>query len=406
VALVGALALPVAARAEGPGFRIGDRVVLHLGLISEIRYDSNVFYEPSNPSGAAILRLVPRLDIATRPTQRGGGAPHAIDFRLSVGMDYNEILSGDAALSGHRGFGVFANGLLTILPNYPFSIDISDNFTRTSQLPYQRGINYNLDRDTNEAGIRFRYHPGTGRLDLQLGYVFGLDMFEVEQLKDLNLIYNKINLRGSWKFFPKTALWIEAQETIYTYLRPGLLQHPDSYPLRVMAGVTGLLTFKLTLNVWIGYGNGFYVSGPSPNTAIGGLELRWRPTMLSTGALGYRHDFTNSLLGSFYDVDAVYISWSQYFWKFMLGARLQYQNIRYQGIGPNQAVVTMNGQRTDNNIQVDVNLDYVIRDWARLSLFYVLQYNDASAQINLGPQGIIPANYLKNEVGLRMTLAY
>src|SRR5439155_22222233 len=119
--------------------------------------------------------------------------------------------------------------------------------------------------------------------------------------------------------------------------------HPNSFPIRAIAGMTGLITTKLTLNAWIGYGNGLYqqIPGkptPNPNTPLGGIDVRWRPTILSTGALGYRHDFLNSLLGAYYDLDAVYISWAQVIWRFTAGAKLQYQNIRYAGIDPNQIV--------------------------------------------------------------------
>ena len=38
--------------------------------------------------------------------------------------------------------------------------------------------------------------------------------------------------------------------------------------------------------------------------------------MLSTGTIGYQHDFQNSLLGSYYDHDQAYLSWTQLIWRF------------------------------------------------------------------------------------------
>src|SRR5688572_1656510 len=73
---------------EGRGIKLGEQLVLHLGLSADIRYDSNVFYESSNTTQAAILRLSPMIDLSTRPAARGGEKPHKVDFRFYAGMDY------------------------------------------------------------------------------------------------------------------------------------------------------------------------------------------------------------------------------------------------------------------------------------------------------------------------------
>jgi len=199
------------ARAEGPGIRLGERLVLHPGIAAEFRWDSNVYFEPTNPYSAFLFRLLASLDLATRPPQRGGNAPHAIDFRLHLGADYNEYLSSDQTVEQHRAFGVQAGALLTILPGHPFTIDLFDNYVRTSQPPYFREP-FNIDRDTNELGVRFRYAPGGRRLTFDLSYAFGIDFFEVAQFKDLDVTYHRINFRASWKFLPKTAIYIDVTE--------------------------------------------------------------------------------------------------------------------------------------------------------------------------------------------------
>src|SRR5262249_30539423 len=157
------------------------RLVLHPGISAEFRWDSNVFFESTTPYSTFIFRLLPSLDLATLPGQRGGERPHAVDFRLHLAADYNEYITTDGNLSGHRGVGVQAGALLTVLPYFPFSMDFFDNYVRTSQPPYLREP-YNIDRDTNELGLRMRYRPGGRRLDIDLSYVFGVDFFEVQQL--------------------------------------------------------------------------------------------------------------------------------------------------------------------------------------------------------------------------------
>src|SRR5258706_14952373 len=93
LALSVALACASTARAEGPGLKLGDQLVLHLGVGTELRYDSNVFFEPNNEAGALIFRALGSVDLATRPHQRGGSAPHTLDFPLHLGADYTESVT-------------------------------------------------------------------------------------------------------------------------------------------------------------------------------------------------------------------------------------------------------------------------------------------------------------------------
>lgn len=409
------VALSGAARAEGPGIKLGDRLLLHLGLGAEFRYDSNVFYQDSGGTGAFEFRLLPSVDLATRRARDGGAD---VDFRLHAGMTYNEFITKDSSLASHRSFAFDASALLSLFPNGHFSVDVFDNYVRSTQPPYGP-LPYNLDRDSNQLGLRLRFAPGGKRLTIDLTYIFGLDFFEIQDLKQDNLYSNSIALHISWKFFPKTALYLDASELIITYQNADpTLERINSYPFHVALGLLGLITAKLSVNAYVGYGNGFYDSGPSPNTAYGGLNLTWTPTILSTGTLGYRHDFANALVGSYYDVDSVFVNWVQLIWRFVANARVQYSNLRYQNVPPNQLGMAMpppgmmlqNGSRTDNTVTLDLRVDYPFKPWLFGSLGYDLGYNASSAKIvvdpNAMPPTIVPANYVKHEVWLRLSVLY
>jgi hypothetical protein len=391
------LACATTAHAEGTGIKLGDRLVLHLGIAAEFRYDSNVFFELNNGVGAGLFRLLPSVDLATR-----GG--EVAQFRFHAAMDYGEYLTSDQSISQHRFVGVQAGLLATLFPHGKVVTDVFDNYVRTTQPPYGR-LPFNLDRDTNQVGLRLRFRPGSGRLTLDVSYVFGLDFFEIPQLKDLDVFSHLINLRLAWKFLPKTAVYIDANETIYIYPHPGVTDHPNSFPLRVTAGLMGLITTKLTANLWVGYGNGFYVSGPSPNTAVGGLTLTWKPWIFSTGAIGYAHDFANSLFGSFYDSDRAFMNWAQQIWRFTGRLELTYQNVRYQGI-PATSQVPPSTTRTDNLLTFLVGVDYHFKTWLMGSVGYALQYDNADHNLNFGVAGILGVGYLKNEVWGRLSLLY
>ena len=390
--------LAAASPKAGNGIRLGDKMILHLGLGVEFDYDSNVFYQDSGVTSAFFMRLSPSLELSNSPR----GATRVIDFNMYGGMSYIEYLTSDAALSRHRQFGVDAGVRATFFGGSPYNFSVFDNYVRSTQPPYVK-TDSNFDRDTNQLGLRLNLAPGGGRLVLTLGYIFGLDYFELAPLDNYDLLYHQFDLRVSWKFLPKTALYIAASEVINTYNDP--TNHPNSYPFHVDAGLQGLVTPKLTVNLWVGYGNGFYVSGPSPNTAIGGLQIAWKPTLLSTGALGYEHDFQNSLLGSYYDVDLVYLSWTQLVWRFTGFLRLSYANERFKGVQPVQA--TMDG--TDNYVTLNTRVDYPFKEWLIGSVGYDLYFNASDRTLMMGGgvmPGVVPVNYVRHVAYLRVQLQY
>ena len=60
---------------EGPGIKLGDGLVFHPGLATELGYDSNVLLN-NTPAGAGMLRLRAR-DLGTH---RGDGEKVRLDF--------------------------------------------------------------------------------------------------------------------------------------------------------------------------------------------------------------------------------------------------------------------------------------------------------------------------------------
>ncbi len=256
----------------------------------------------------------------------------------------------------------------------------------------------------NELGLRIHWGPGGGRLTFDFTYAFGLDYWEVLQLQDFDNLYHRLSLRVSWRFLPKTAVYIQADETIYQYQNHVDFTHPNSFPFHVEAGLQGLVTTKLTVNVFAGYANGFYVSGPSPNTGFGGLQLTWSPTILTVLGLGYHHDFANSLLGSYYNVDGVFASWSQHIWRLNTMLRLEYDNQRYEGVTAATAVVPTN--RIDNLITLNAHIEMPVKPWLIPGIGYDFSYNSSNSSLNLGPAGVVPVNYTKHQVWARLLFQY
>ncbi len=420
--LCAALLAPASARAEmADGIKLGERLVLHLGIGAEFRYDDNVFYQNSNKAGGFEFRLLASVDMATRQSV---GSTSRVDFQLHAGFTYNEYITNRTLLASHRDYGVDLGTVVSFFPRSKFNLTLFENFVRTTQPPYSAEP-YNLDRDSNQLGLRVQLAPGGGRLVFGLTYSFGVDFFELDALKNFDTLSHSIGLNIAWKFFPKTALYLAASESIIQYQNPGgnTFERANSFPFHVDLGVMGLITPKLTVNAWIGYGNGFYVKGPSPNTAVGGFALNWKPTLMTTGSIGYQYDFANSLLGSYDSSHKVFIGIAQLIWRFTLGARLGYSNLTYEGIDLSTQAVSSGGDptkpttsRVDNVVSFDLRLDYPFKRWLTASAGYDLQDDTSPSKIIVGSTPgapgqpavpvLVPVNYLTNEVWLRLSAQY
>ena len=127
--------------------------------------------------------------------------------------------------------------------------------------------------------------------------------------------------------------------------------------------------------------------------------------MLSTGTIGYQHDFQNSLLGAYYDEDLAYISWTQLIWRFTGFVRAQYTNMRFKGVQAIQA--TTDG--TDNNFMLNLRVDYPFKDWliAQSGYDFILNRTDRSSDRapDRRRRPSCPSDYTKNVVYLRVTLS-
>ena len=200
---------------EGPGVRLGDSMVFHPGAGLEAGYDSNVFHSDDNGPGTGVLRLSVDLDLATRPPQRredseGTVQRGNIEFRFGVGAAYYEYLTGNDRISQHRNVALDAGLRLHIVPNRPFSVIISDNYTRDIRPQNEVGPR-NYDRDDNDARLTFQWSPEGDVFNLQFGYAFQLRYYEEGGIggnlqAQGNYTAHEAFASLSWRFLPKTSL--------------------------------------------------------------------------------------------------------------------------------------------------------------------------------------------------------
>ncbi len=439
VAAVSSLLAAGPARAEGPGFKISDSLVLHLGASLGAGYDSNVFYSsgdttgcsavglPTDPNrcdparGAAYLSFRPTLDIATNPVQRGGNEPHALDFRLHLGLPLRFLLSTDPTLNQHYTIGAEGGLLLSIFPFGEWTVDLFDNFVRTSEPPYALvraafvgAQAQNINNDQNQLGLRIRYRPGGGRLEATLQYTLGISYYESSPvLTAKSLLWNDFQLRLRWNFFPKTGVYINISETTNNYVWGGTSPNtpPPAYPFRAVAGLIGLITPKLSVNLNVGYGNSFtqsnasYPNSPSYNLPIGLAELEWRPGATTILALGFRHDFSQALIGTYYMLDTAYINYNQQIWRLVGNIKFAWERRQYEG---NLTADSLLNGRVDNILALHVGIDLPIKDYLIISIGDDLakDFSNCRLQSGAGVVNALPCDYLRNDVWLRLALAY
>ena len=365
---------------EGPGVKLGDRVVFHPGIALEGRYDSNVLFTESAPAGAGYLRIIGHLDLSTLPPQRltdGDGVVYkpTVEFRTKAALSYREYLNGNDNVKAQRAFEVDAGLMLALFPRSVFSFDVSDDFARTVTGRYQE-TDSALARDTNRAVLRFRFAPGGGRLSFALSYGLNFDIFEDSKLAGANKIFHEIALNAKWRILPKTAITFDAIEQIYSYYDRGAgvysnrgLQRNDSTPLRLYLGLVGLFTAQLSTVLKIGYGNGFYENGASYNSVLGIAEVGYQFTPTAKAKLGFEHSFQDSsVFANYYTDENVYLGYDHLIaQRVLLHLQLDYRYRKYQGIP-----AAVSGEVAQHLASVSLGADYQIKEWVYVGLGYDL----------------------------------
>jgi hypothetical protein len=321
------------------GYRTGD-LELHPGVAGEIGYDSN-YFQRSGDAGSRVdspiesalrFRLTPSLTLSTLSPQRktgdtGAAAAPTVSFRAGVSASYNELVGvgGDYDFSKQRNIEGGANFLLDILPQRTFGGDLSGDYTRMVQPSNDAATVFAWDRDTFRVGAGVSWRPGGGLFDWRLGYDLLYNYFEQDAYQNLNNANHTVGSRGRWKFFPRTAAIFDAKSS--------WIQHSDAtapvndgQAVTARLGVNGLITNHFAVLALAGWGATYYRGTALENfdSVIGQAEVKWyilpQPKLqpgtatvgLSSIAVGYVRDFTNSYLADYYQRDRAYANMSYF----------------------------------------------------------------------------------------------
>jgi hypothetical protein len=408
--------LPYKASGEqNTGIQVSDGVLMHVGAGAEVGYDTNVFYQDTNKTASGLVRSTIFADVSN--TSRTGAAPTGLSFGARAGLQYRYYTSGTTLVAPYQHALMPSAGLsLGSTLSATVSVGLADAFIRLEDPPYNPG-QAAISRDNNQLSAELRWGPGGGRLVTMLRYSNMVDIFENQDLSYANSLTNQLMLDVSWKWLPKTAVFVQGRVNYITYLnsdRATLNLKYTSYPVFVLTGLRGLITEKTSAVVSFGYQNAFYSSGATTGGLWGStyleLQLTYRPTLLSRVVLGTLHTFENSVISAFYYNDAFYASYvHQIAGRLALDISGRYNHRNYQGFRPPVAGGVTAGPsvpRVDNFFVAGATLDYFVRNWAYAGVGYSLTAN-LSDYIMMNPLGgTSSVEYVKQQVFARLGVTY
>lgn len=343
---------------EGAGIRIGN-FELHPGVAAEVGYDSNYLRraDANNPAGSVRIRITPSLSLSTLGPQRTQGVPNTpppdVEFRTTAALTYNEFIGVNGAdpsvvanLGNQRNISGNLDLNLNILPRREWSGSLYAGIGRAVQ-PNEQGafdqFQGAFDRLLTRAGGELVWAPGAGLLDWRLGYRFSGTLFEQEVFRTappttqegvtgLTNLEHTIQMRGRWRFLPRTAILFDLRQSFINYVNyPGPIGNgykTSSHPLRAQIGVNGLITPSFGILAMGGWGASFYDPRGATNdfdSFIGQAEVKWFITpnpssdpaaaslSVSSVSVGFIRDFSDSLIGSYVERNRAYANLTYFF---------------------------------------------------------------------------------------------
>lgn len=285
------------------------------------RYNSNIYRAAGNETAglvvdAPILGINPAVAISS-PRERD----FLLDLDAGIQWDQYFDTAGIAGVDVSRQSGLSVSGKLGahINPEGSLSLRLEEVFSRRNEPGYS-GSKQPYNWINNAVGAVVGIRPSAGVLGIDLGYRWRLFDFDNKTLSDLNRFEHDFDLKIAWDFLPKTALLLDGnfrmvrwdhpqQAAVRDDLTLPVLHHYNHNPLRVQAGLDGLLTERLALRLLAGYGMSMHDEGESFGGVIGSASVSYafgRLDLQNKLSLGYQRDFRTAAVGNFYGLHQVF----------------------------------------------------------------------------------------------------
>lgn len=412
--LYGGTAYAQEAIVEGRGVPVGEGAVVHTNAGVEAGVDSNVFYADDatgvGPVAAPIMRAMASAAIASehnKPDKDKSsvlsvedanttitGDPIELDkpkpdwdFRFalrlaynqyigvgheSLTQDINESISQQSNLSGGLDAHVESN------PEGQWSFFVDNNLVRDNR-PRNFVSTGILRRWNNDFQVGGRWRPGNGALDFSVRYENLIDRFDDTQVpapapptnaQIANRMNHNLRAKAEWQFLPITRFFFDGSFGIFGPLGDNGIK-PSSLPLRLAVGTSTLITENTSVRAHVGFGKGFYATGPDFTMALFGAEFGWRYSPVGRITIAYQYDFRDSINANFYRDHAVVAKVDHQMQQILLDFGVQARLRGYRGIlGAPLGSVFEN--RDDLIIVTRAKAHYLTRDWLAFNAIFDL----------------------------------
>jgi hypothetical protein len=408
---------------EGPGIKVGEGTVIHPIFGAETGVIANVFREQDGGATSGILRLIGELGIgslspqrlemaqgplAARSGEEEEGAATApskgkLEFRADLSLTYDEYLSTNLAVRAQRDLAVSAGLRAIAFPMDTWSIAFDDQFTRETR-PTNFESRSGVDRDINTLRLQLLFQPRLRTLAAALRFENRIDIFEAGDHDFANRLQNTIGLRLNWQFLPVTRFFADASIGFFSGLGNDSTK-VSSLPLRLLVGAQSALTTKTTVNTRIGFGKGFYASGPDFTNVIFGADIGYRYMPVGRVTFLYDFDFGDSINANYYRDHAFKTTIEQQFAPFVVNASAELRFRGYRGITQTVDLVGPD-DRDDLIFALGFGGHYNFRDWFAATLNYTLATDQTSYQYMTADGYADDPSYTRQEllIGVRAAL--
>jgi hypothetical protein len=402
---------------DGPGIKVGEGTVLRPVLGVETGIIANLFFEDAEENTAGLIRVIAELGVGSLTDQRlqaptdestseaaSQVQQNAGDFafRADARLAYEEYLSGNDRVTAQRDLGIAARIRGLVYPQHTFTFSFEDEFVREIR-PTNYESSYDVDRDVNRLKLELGFQPGGRRIGAALRYQNVIDYFEDDgQGQIANRLQHTVGLRGAFKWFPYTRITADASLGFYGGL--GDSDKVSSMPLRILLGFQSALGVNSMVNTRVGFGKGFYASGPDFTNVLFGLALGYRFSPQARVVGFYDYDFSDSVNANYYRDHAFKLMYNQSVDRFVFIASAELRLRKYDGV---MQVIPGAGSDVRNDLifAVPISASYNFRDWLAGTAEYRFVTDQTDFRYDTG-DGIDDPSYTRHELlaGVRAAL--
>jgi hypothetical protein len=395
----------------GDGLQAG-RLVLSPSLSASSGFDSNLFRQSTDeaaPTTAPSVALTPALSISTLD-------PQPVDLSSDASVTWTQYISGSRLVNAQSGLKADVGADVGFNREGPVSFTVQDRLRRTNEPP-PVPAEFAYNTTTNRLGATLGVHPGGKVFQHFLSYDWTI--VTVDRVPDIDRQIHNFTLKNYWRFLPRTAAVLTGDYSLIRYNEPnrnGVFENVNSTPLRVSAGLTGLITKTLSLRIIGGWGWGFYDDETSFSGVVLDTQVTYRPGPVDDKNrlfLGYTRNFQDSTIANFATFHRPYAGYEQSIAGrigLSIGANAMIRD--YEGApegtfaGPG-GDVTISGGLNDLKVGANAGLGFDIRKWWDVGVRYALSANltdDVVTSEVAGNDAV--REYVKHLVTLSTTVRY